>query len=91
MDVKDAFLQVPQKTKTACLFSPKYLSIMAGEDESYKAELQEQAMSLLPVLPGQQDSAVLWSDFFNDELEQEKHLERNLACPTVYRKVSESF
>ena len=49
MDVKDAFLQVPQKTKTACLFSPKYLSIMAGEDESYKAELQEQAMSLLPV------------------------------------------
>ena len=91
IDIKDAFLQVPQKRKTACLFPQEYLSVMAGEDEAYKAELQGQAMILLRVLPGQRDAAVLWSDFFNDELERENQIERNVACPTLYRRPSGSF
>ena len=61
--------------------------LVASEDETYKAELQEQAMVLLRVLPGQRDAAILWSDFFNDELEEENEFERNLACPTLSQSI----
>ena len=64
---------------------------MAGEDAEFRKALQEQAMILLRVLPGQQDAAVLWSDFFNEELVQENNFEKNWACPMLYRRPSESF
>ena len=62
------------------------------ENKAYKSELQEQAMLLLRVLPGQRDAAVLWSDFFNDELKEENEFERNLAClPNFIAECQEVF
>ena len=64
---------------------------MAGENTEFRKVLHGRAMILLRVLPGQRDAAVLWSDFFNEELVQEDNFERNLACPTLYRRPSGSL
>ena len=62
MDIKDAFLQVLRQRKTACLVPQEDLSVMAGEDMEFRKTLQESAMILIRVLPGQRDAAVLWSE-----------------------------
>ena len=61
---------------------------MATENTEFRKVLRERAMILLRVLPG---AAVLWSDFFNEELVQENNFERNLACPALYRRPSGSL
>ena len=86
IDVKDAFLQVPQRTRTACEFPKEYVELFQDTDPSC---LQE-GLLLLRVLPGQRDAALLWSDHFSDSL-KEQDFERSVACPTLFRDSRKSI
>ena len=60
VDVKDAFLQVPQRTPCAC-------DLFGEQDPNCRNE----GLLLLRVLPGQRDAALLWSDHFAGTLKKQ--------------------
>ena len=80
VDVKDAFLQVPQKTRCACHFPKEYLDMFGTQDPNCNTE----GLLLLRVLPGQRDAALLWSDHFAGTLKKQ-NFDRSIACPTLFR------
>ena len=73
VDVKDAFLQVPQRTPCAC-------DLFGEQDPNCRNE----GLLLLRVLPGQRDAALLWSDHFAGTLKKQ-NFDRSVACPTLFR------
>ena len=86
VDVKDAFLQVPQRNRTACEFPKEYVELFGEEDPNCRNE----GLLLLRVLPGQRDAALLWSDHFASTL-QEQDFDRCVACPTLFRDKMKSI
>ena len=86
VDVKDAFLQVPQRNRTACEFPKEYVELFGEEDPNCRKE----GLLLLRVLPGQRDAALLWSDHFASTL-QEQDFDRCVACPTLFRDKTKSI
>ena len=80
IDVKDAFLQVPQRNRTACEFPKEYVELFGDDDP----QCRNDGFLLLRVLPGQRDAALLWSDHFASTL-QEQQFSRCVACPTLFR------
>ena len=86
IDVKDAFLQVPQRNRTACEFPKEYVELV-GEDDP---QCRNDGFLLLRVLPGQRDAALLWSDHFASTL-QEQEFSRSVACPTLFRDTRNSI
>ena len=86
IDVKDAFLQVPQRNRTACEFPKEYVELFGDEDPQCRNE----GFLLLRVLPGQRDAALLWSDHFASTL-QEQQFSRCVACPTLFRDTRNSI
>ena len=86
IDVKDAFLQVPQRNRTACEFPKEYVELF-GEDDP---QCRNDGFLLLRVLPGQRDAALLWSDHFASTL-QEQEFSRSVACPTLFRDTRNSI
>ena len=84
IDVKDAFLQVPQRNRTACEFPKEYVELFGDEDP----QCRNDGFLLLRVLPGQRDAALLWSDHFASTL-QEQQFSRCVACPTLFRDTKE--
>ena len=87
LDVKDAFLQVRQKTPCACRMPAEYKEIFPQEE----GDDDEEVMVLERVLPGQRDAAVLWSDFFSNDLRKEGGMERSIANPTLFRSKAGSM
>ena len=86
VDVKDAFLQVPQKVKLLCRIPSEAEAIVAKMMEVPVDSLQHFRWKLKRVLPGQRDAALLWSDFCDDLLKSEG-LERSTANPALYRLI----
>ena len=86
IDVKDAFLQVPQRNRTACEFPKEYVELFGDEDP----QCRNDGFLLLRVLPGQRDAALLWSDHFANTL-QEQQFSRCVACPTLFRDTRNSI
>ena len=86
IDVKDAFLQVPQKNRTACEFPKEYVELFGDEDP----QCRNDGFLLLRVLPGQRDAALLWSDHFASTL-QEQQFSRCVACLTLFRDTRNSI
>ena len=86
IDVKDAFLQVPQRNRTACEFPKEYVELFGDEDP----QCRNDGFLLLRVLPGQRDAALLWSDHFASTL-QEQQFSRCVACPTLFRDTRNSI
>ena len=86
IDVKDAFLQVPQRNRCACEFPKEYVELF-GEDDP---ECRNDGFLMLRVLPGQRDAALLWSDHFASTL-QEQQCSRCVACPTLFRDIRNSI
>ena len=86
IDVKDAFLQVPQRNRTACEFPKEYVELFGDEDP----QCRNDGFLLLRVLPGQRDAALLWSDHFANTL-QEQEFSRSVACPTLFRDTRNSI
>ena len=85
IDVKDAFLQVPQRNRTACEFPKEYVELFGDEDPLCRND----GFLLLRVLPGRRDAALLWSDHFANTL-QEQQFSRCAACPTLFRDTRNS-
>ena len=86
VDVKDAFLQVPQKVKVLCRIPSEAEAIVAKMLGVAVDSLKHLRWKLKRVLPGQRDAALLWSDFCDDLLKNEG-LERSTANPALYRLV----
>ena len=86
VDVKDAFLQVPQKIKVLCRIPSEAEAIVAKMLGVEIDSLKHFRWKLKRVLPGQRDAALLWSDFCDDLLKNEG-LERSTANPALYRLV----
>ena len=84
--MKDAFLQVPQRNRTACEFPKEYVELFGDEDP----QCRNDGFLLLRVLPGQRDAALLWSDHFANTL-QEQQFSRCVACPTLFRDTRNSI
>ena len=86
VDVKDAFLQVPQKVKVLCRIPSEAEAIVAKMIGVAIDSLKHFRWKLKRVLPGQRDAALRWSDFCDDLLKNEG-LERSTANPALYRLV----
>ena len=86
VDVKDAFLQVPQKVKVLCRIPSEAEAIVAKMVGVPIDSLKHFRWKLKRVLPGQRDAALLWSDFCDDLLKNEG-LERSTANPALYRLI----
>ena len=86
IDVKDAFLQVPQRNRNACEFPKEYVELFGDEDP----QCRNDGFLLLRVLPGQRDAALLWSDHFASTL-QEQQFSRCVACLTLFRDTRNSI
>ena len=84
--MKDAFLQVPQRNRTACEFPKEYVELFGDEDP----QCRNDGFLLLRVLPGQRDATLLWSDHFANTL-QEQEFSRSVACPTLFRDTRNSI
>ena len=74
VDVKDALLQVPQRTPCACHFPKEYLDLFGDQDPSCRNE----GLLLLRVLPGQRDAALLWSSLVKVQSSREREREREV-------------
>ena len=83
---RNAFLQVPQRNRTACEFPKEYVELFGDEDP----QCRNDGFLLLRVLPGQRDAALLWSDHFASTL-QEQQFSRCVACPTLFRDIRNSI
>ena len=86
VDVKDAFLQVPQKVKVLCRIPSEAEAIVARMMEVPVDSLKHFRWKLKRVLPGQRDAALLWS-YFCDDLLKSEGLERSTANPALYRLI----
>ena len=86
VDVKDAFLQVPQKVNVLCRIPSEAEAIVAKMVGVPIDSLKHFRWKLKRVLPGQRDAALLWSDFCDDLLKNEG-LERSTANPALYRLI----
>ena len=85
VDVKDAFLQVPQKTPCLCRV-PEEAAHVVESMQSTREQKQPRSWcwKLGRVLPGQRDASSLWSDFC-DELLVAENFERCQGVPALYR------
>ena len=81
-DIKDAFLQVPQKRKVLCTM----------DEKTREKRMRSSCASwrLLYVLPGQRDAAQLWSDFLAEMLEK-YGMTRCISSPTLFRKMIDAM
>eukprot|EP00439_Symbiodinium_sp_Y106_P000302 s8784_g1.t1 len=77
VDVKDAFLQVPQRTPCLCRVPEEAINVL-------RELLPSWCWKLGRVLPGQRDASSLWSDFCDGLLVQEG-FERSTGNPSLYR------
>ena len=82
LDIKDAFLQVPQKRKVLCTM----------DEKTREKRMRSSCASwrLLYVLPGQKDAARLWSDFLAEMLEK-YGVARCISSPTLFRKMIDAM
>ena len=80
IDVKDAFLQVPQRASCACQCPKEYIDLFGEQDPNCRNE----GLLLLRLLPGQRDATLLWSDHFAGTCKQQ-NFDRCIACPTLFR------
>ena len=81
-DIRDAFLQVPQKRKVLCTM----------DEKTREKRMRSSCASwrLLYVLPGQRDAAQLWSDFLTEMLEK-YGMTRCISSPTLFRKMIDAM
>ena len=77
VDVKDEFLQVPQRTPVLCRVPEEAMNVVQELLESWCWRLGR-------VLPGQRDASSLWSDYC-DELLVQEGFERSVGSPSLYR------
>ena len=77
VDVKDGFLQEPQRTPLPCRVPEEAMDVVQELLESWCWRLGR-------VLPGQRDPSSLWSDYC-DELLVQAGFERSVRSPSLYR------
>ena len=79
LDIKDAFLQVPQRRPVKC-------RIPRGKGSSAVAGMEKKAWKLRKVLPGQRDASLLWSEYCATLLQEEGY-EKSSANPALFRLI----
>ena len=79
LDIKDAFLQVPQKRPVHC-------KIPRGKGSQAVHGMEAKCWRLGRVLPGQRDASLLWSEFCAELLQQEGY-EKSIANPALFRLI----
>ena len=84
VDVKDAFLQVPQKTPCLCRVPEEAAHVVESMQSTREQSPRSWCWKLGRVLPGQRDASSLWSDFC-DELLVAENFERCQGVPALYR------
>ena len=86
VDVKDAFLQVPQRTPCLCRVPEEATEVVQAMQGQPEQNPRSWCWRLGRVLPGQRDASSLWSDFCDGLLVAEK-FERCQGVPALYRLV----
>ena len=84
VDVKDAFLQVPQKTPCLCRVPEEATHVVESMQSTREQSPRSWCWKLGRVLPGQRDASSLWSDFC-DELLVAENFEHCQGVPALYR------